>query len=194
MTNYTELSDDELVAYLRQDKLNAFEEIYKRYWKRLYGAAYKRLRSKELCEEIVQELFTNLWIKRQTLNIKTGLAAYLFASVSHYIIDYYRKEMIREKYREAFKVIHNNTDNSTEEAILLKDLSDTLETEISHLPDKCRSVYELSRKEHKSNKEIALYLGISEKTVENHLTRALKKLQIGLNHYMGILMCLWLLK
>ena len=195
MTDYTILSEEELVACLKQDELNAFKEIYTRYWKRLYSAAYKRLKNKELCEEIVQELFTNLWIKRQTLHINTGLAAYLYSSVSHYVIDQYRKEMVREKYREAFKVIHNrDTDNSTEEAILLKDLTDTIETEISHLPDKCRSVYELSRKEHKSNKEIAMYLGISEKTVENHLTKALKRLQIGLNHYLGLMLFLWFCK
>lgn len=191
MTDYTILSEEELVVYLKQDKLNAFKEIYTRYWKRLYSAAYKRLKNKELCEEIVQELFTNLWIKRQTLHINTGLAAYLYSSVSHYVIDQYRKELVREKYREAFKVIHSQqTDNSTEEAILLKDLTDTIESEISHLPDKCRSVYELSRKEHKSNKEIAMYLGISEKTVENHLTKALKRLQIGLNHYLGLVLFL----
>jgi RNA polymerase sigma-70 factor (family 1) len=195
MTDYTILSEEELVAYLKQDKLNAFKEIYTRYWKRLYSAAYKRLKNKELCEEIVQELFTNLWIKRQTLHINTGLAAYLYSSVSHYVIDQYRKELVREKYREAFKVIHSrDADNSTEEAILLKDLTDTIESEISHLPDKCRSVYELSRKEHKSNKEIAMYLGISEKTVENHLTKALKRLQIGLNHYLGLILFLWFLR
>jgi RNA polymerase sigma-70 factor (family 1) len=195
MTDYTKLSEEELVGYLKQDKLHAFKEIYTRYWKRLYGAAYKRLKNKELCEEIVQELFTTLWMKRQTLHISTGLAAYLYSSVSHYVIDYYRKELVREKYRESFKVIHSrDTNNSTEEAVLLKDLTDTIELEISHLPDKCRSVYELSRKEHKSNKEIALFLGISEKTVENHLTKALKRLQIGLNHYLGLLMFLWIFK
>lgn len=184
MTDYNKLSEKELVEYLKQDKLSAFKEIYTRYWKVLYGAAYKRLKSKEQSEEIVQELFTNLWVKRHTVNINNGLAPYLFTSVSHYVIDYYRKEMVREKYKQAFKVIHfNDADNSTEETILLKDLTETIESEISQLPDKCRSVYELSRKEHKTNKEIALYLGISEKTVENHLTKALKRLQLGLSHY-----------
>lgn len=193
MTDYTKLSEEELVACLQQDKLNAFKEIYARYWRKLFSAAFKRLKNKDLSEEIVQELFTNLWVKRHSLHLENGVAAYLYTSVSHYVIDYYRKELVREKYRQQFKVIHNDMDNSTEESILLKDLTETIESEISQLPDKCRSVFELSRKEHKSNKEIALYLGISEKTVENHLTKALKKLHLGLSHYLGILMFLWFL-
>ncbi|MDB5133310.1 MAG: polymerase sigma-70 factor [Mucilaginibacter sp.] len=190
MSDFSKLSDEELVVLLKQERLVAFREIYKRYWKNLYGAAYKRLKSKELAEEIVQELFTNLWVKKQTLQIKTALAGYLFTSVSHYIIDHYRKELVKAKYTEAFKITYQETDHSTEETILLRDLTDTIESEINQLPDKCRSVYELSRKEYKSNKEIALYLGISEKTVENHLTKALKKLRMGLTHYMMLALLL----
>ncbi|MDF2432645.1 MAG: hypothetical protein JWP44_2276 [Mucilaginibacter sp.] len=71
---------------------------------------------------------------------------------------------------------------------MLKDLTSTIKTEVNQLPDKCRSVYELSRNEHKTNKEIANYLGISEKTVENHLTKALKRLRLGLSHYLMIVL------
>lgn len=192
MTDYTRLSEKELVELLREDKLSAFKELYKRYWKKLYGAAYKRLRNKEQCEEIVQELFTNLWVKRHELPLINGVSSYLYTSVTHLVIDHYRKELVRQKYRETFKLVHyQEADNSTEEAILLKDLTETIESEISQLPDKCRSVYELSRKEHKSNKEIAMQMGISEKTVENHLTKALKRLQLGLSHYLVLVLCLW---
>lgn len=193
MTEYNKLSEKELVDYLKQDKLSAFKEIYERYWKPLYGAAYKRLKSKELSEEVVQELFTNLWIKRHTLNISNGVSGYLYNAVIHQVIDHYRKELVREKYKQAFRVIHSDMDNSTEEAIMLKELTETIESEIRLLPDKCRSVYELSRKEHKSNKEIAAALGISEKTVENHLTKALKRLQLGLSNYNVLLVSLLLL-
>jgi RNA polymerase sigma-70 factor (ECF subfamily) len=186
MTDFTELSEEELIRLLKQDRLNAFREIYSRYWKRLFDEAYKRLKSKELAEEVVQELFTNLWTKRQLLQINTTIGAYLFSAVTHQVIDIYRKELVRAKYNQAFKVVHTEADNSTEDAIMLKDLTYTIEEEISHLPDKCRSVYELSRKEHKTNKEIASYLGISEKTVEQHLTKALKKIRLTLSHYLLI--------
>jgi len=192
MTDFTKLSEDELMGLLKQDRLNAFREIYARHWKKLYSDAYKRLKSKELAEEIVQEVFTNLWIKRSQLQINTTVGGYLHTSITHRIIDQFRKETIRSKYQEAFKTLHSEVDNSTENEIMLKELTSTIENEVSQLPDKCRSVYELSRKEHKSNKEIALQLRISEKTVENHLTNALKRLRHGLSHYLVIVVALLL--
>ncbi|MDP9081250.1 MAG: RNA polymerase sigma-70 factor [Bacteroidota bacterium] len=150
----------------------------------MFGEAYKRLKSKELAEEVVQEIFTSFWLKRHTLQATTNIGGYLHLAVYNGVIDLYRKEQVKEKYKQAFKVVHSELDTSTEDSIFMKELVYSIETEVSNLPDKCRSVYELSRNEHKSNKEIAVYLGISEKTVENHLTRALKKLRVGLSHYL----------
>ena len=186
MTNFTRLSDDDLIEQLKTDGLGAFRELYTRYWKALFSEAYKRLKNRELSEEVVQELFANLWAKRHMLQINTTVSGYLFVSVRHYIIDYYRKEMVRMKYRTAVEIVHSEADHSTEHMIMLKDLTNSIENEISRLPDKCRSVYELSRNHHKTNKEIAQYLGISEKTVENHLTKALKRLRHGLSHYLPV--------
>jgi len=192
MGDFTKLTDDELIVLLKQDMLGAFKELYGRYWKKMYGEAYKRLKSKELAEEIVQELFTNLWLKRYSLQINTTFGGYLYSTVSHRVIDLYRQELVKAKYKEAFRVVYSETDNSTEDAIMLRELTYAIETEVSQLPDKCRSVYELSRNEHKTNKEIALQLGISEKTVENHLTKALKRLRLGLSHYLTIIVILLL--
>jgi RNA polymerase sigma-70 factor (family 1) len=191
MVDFTALTDDEILLLLRQDKLSAFKEIYTRYWKRMYAEAFKRLKSKELAEEITQEIFANFWLKRHSIQITTTIGGYLHLAVVNQVIDQYRKELIREKYRENFKVIHTETDTSTEDLIMLKDLAYTIEAEVNQLPDKCRSVYQLSRNEHKTNKEIAMHLGISEKTVENHLTKALKKLRVGLSHYLMILMIIF---
>ncbi len=188
MGDFTKLSDDELVVLLKQDKLRAFKELYGRYWKKLYGEAYKRLKSKESAEEIVQEIFTNLWLKRHSLQITTTVGGYLYSIAGNRVIDRYRRELVRTKYKEAFWAVHSEADNSTEDAIMLRELTYTIETEVRQLPDKCRSVYELSRNEHKTNREIALQLGISEKTVENHLTKALKRLRIGLSHYLMVIM------
>ncbi len=191
MIDFTEeLSEEELIRLLKQDRLGAFREIYSRYWKKLFDEAYKRLKNRELAEEVVQELFTTLWTKRQVLQINTTIGAYLHSAIANQVIDIYRKELVRSRYKEAFKVVHTEVDNSTEDSIMLKDLVYTIDEEISHLPDKCRSVFELSRKEHKSNKEIASYLGISEKTVEQHLTRALKQIRLTLTHYLMLVLVL----
>ncbi|MDB5007233.1 MAG: polymerase sigma-70 factor [Mucilaginibacter sp.] len=188
MGDFTKFSDQQLILLLKQDKLSAFKEIYARYWKKLYSESYKRLKDKELAEEVVQEIFTNFWLKRQSLQITTTITGYLYLAVANQVIDRYRKELVRSKYRETFKVVHSEVDNSTEDTIMLKELTSTIETEVNQLPDRCRSVYELSRNEYKTNKEIATYLGISEKTVENQLTKALKKLRLGLSHYLVVIL------
>ncbi|NCD71516.1 RNA polymerase sigma-70 factor [Mucilaginibacter agri] len=192
MTDFTKLSEEELLGLLKQDKLNAFREIYSRHWKKLYSDAYKRVKSRVLAEELVQEVFTNFWIKRNTLQIDTSVAGYLHSAISRSVIDQYRKDLVRSKYKEAFKIVHTEVDNSTEDEIMFKELSYTIEAQVNQLPDKCRSVYELSRKEHKSNKEIASLLSISEKTVENHLTNALRRLRHGLSHYLMLVVILLL--
>jgi len=190
MTDFTTLGEDELINLLQQDKLGAFREVYTRYWKQLYADAYKRLKNKEMAEEIVQEVFTSLWHKRGSLNIKRTLGGYLFTSVSNLVIDQYRKDLVRARYKESFKLVYSEMDNSTEDAILVKELEHTIENEVSSLPDKCRSVFELSRVEHKTNKEIACELGISEKTVEHHITKALKHIRLGLGNYLSVIVIL----
>lgn len=175
-----ELTNEEILVLIQQGDEAAFEELYNRYWKKLYNAIYSRTRSVEWAEGIVQDFFTSLWLKREKLKISSSFEAYAFTAVRYHLFHYIRKEVIRKKYSDAVKVLPVHHPNSTEEAVLLNDLNSRLSTAINHLPEKCRSVFELSRREHKSNREIAEELGISEKTVENHLTRALKHLRLSL--------------
>lgn len=174
-------TDDELVQRIQQDDVAAFQEIYNRYWNKLFDAAYNRLRQKEACEEFIQEIFITLWEKRTSLSLTTGLSQYLFTAVKYKVIDHYRKLHIKSKYLQLADV--QGVDNSAEEMVFLNDLIAHLEKVVMQLPDKCRSVYELSRIQHKSNREIALILNISEKTVEGHLTRALRALRVAAAHF-----------
>lgn len=180
MSNFENLSDKELLAFLKKDQANAFEEIFNRHWAKLYSTAYKRIRNKEIAEEIVQDLFTTIWIKRNELEIEGSIAAYFFTAIRYRIINHIHKETVRNNHKESLMLVSKNYDTSTEDKILVDDLSRTIQKELSHLPEKCRSVFELSRQQHKSNREIAEFLGISEKTVENHLTKAIRRLRVGL--------------
>ena len=177
MRDYEKFSDEDLTGFLKKGDITAFEEIYNRYWSRLYSAAYKRLKSREACQEIVQDLFTVFWLGRKELRIKVSLEAYLVTAVRYKVFNHIEKEMVRRNYRETLPEMSARIDNSTEETIFLNDLNQQLEEEIIQLPERCRQVFELSRKEQKSNKEIALELNISEKTVENHMTKALRILR-----------------
>lgn len=179
------LNDNELAEKLRQGSNAAFEEIYKRYWDKLFNSAHKRLADFELCEEVVQDIFVKLWEKRELLSINTGLSNYLHTAVKYSVIDYYRKRLTEDAFISG-QLLLAQTDNSTEDNIILNDLKRYLEILIEQLPVKCRSVYQLSRAEHKTNKEIAAILNISEKTVEGHLTKALQSLRFGMAEYLPL--------
>lgn len=180
MRNFKNLSDEELSILLSNAVSGSFEEIFNRYWFQLYACAYKRVRCRETAEEIVQELFTSLWVKRN-IRIHTSLAAYLFTSIRYLVLNHIQKEAIRKNFKDSLQTGKSAYEKTTEETVLLNDMKREIEKEINFLPSKCRSVFELSRKEHKTNREIAVVLGISEKTVENHLTKAISRLRLNLN-------------
>ncbi len=96
------------------------------------------------------------------------------------MLHHLEKEIVREKYRNSLRPLAHDYDNSTEEIIFRDDLREHLEKAVADLPSKCRSVFELSRMENKTNREIAEALGISEKTVENHLTKAISRIKLQL--------------
>ena len=187
MGNYSKHTDEELALLLKQAGPEIFKEIYDRYWDRLLNAAYKRVRNTETCEEIVQDVFTKLWTNRASLVFTTGLGNYLYTAVRYNVIDHYRKHAVRESFISS-EHAHIKLDNSTEEYVFLNDLKKHIDMMIAKLPDKCRSVYQLSRIEFKTNKEIATELNISEKTVEGRLTKALHSLRTTIADLMPILL------
>lgn len=181
--------DAELLKLLRLDDRKAFELLYKKYSGKIYYAAYNLFRDKDVCEDLVQELFIDLWTKRNELNI-TSLEWYLKVAIKNRVLMYIRTqratldisaiEMLAGKY---------NTDSR----LLGHDISRLLDDNVAQLPEKCRQVFTLSRKECLSNKEIAARLGISVKTVENQMTIALRYLRSGLSDYLPVITALLLI-
>ncbi|WP_426582179.1 RNA polymerase sigma-70 factor [Mucilaginibacter sp. R-33] len=181
MKRLSDHTDIQLTELFTLGDIDAFEEIYNRYWLKLYSAAYKRVKERETAQEIVQDFFTSFWINREQVKIQTSLQGYLFTSIKYLVLNYKRAEAVRNSYAEILLMVNNSFDNSTEENYYYKELLERVETEVNQLPPKCRNVFELSRKQYKTNKEIAQLMGISEKTVENHLTKALRYLRVNLN-------------
>lgn len=181
MGKFKAYSDNALLELLKDQELNAFEEIYRRYWKRLYSMSYKRVQSREISEELVQDVFTSLWAARASVSIE-NLSAYLFTAVKYKVINHLAKEMSRRSYsKEQLATVHE--DNSTEEAVLLDDLNNALEKAIHKLPAKRQMIFKLHRQENLSMKQVASQLGISEKTVENQYGKAMKMLKLNLKHF-----------
>lgn len=182
MKNFKAYSDEGLLKLLKQQELGAFEEIYLRYWKKLYSAAYKRVQSREISEELVQDIFTSLWVNRHNQQIEI-LSSYLFTAIKYKVINYLEKEMSRRAYAEVQLQTVIPADNSTEETVLLNELNIALEKEIQKLPPKRQQIFKMSRQENLTIKQVASHLGISEKTAENQLGKALKVLKVNLKHF-----------
>jgi len=173
--NYNRFDDIELVRMMSNDNESALSEIYSRYWQSLYISAFNVLKDSSACEDIVQDIFFQLWHKRKALEISTSLKAYLHTSVRYNVFRLIKTQKVRTELFEGIeeRFFFNSAENKLKEREIYHHVSRIVET----LPSKCKEVYKLSREEQLTHKEIASRLNISTKTVENHLTIALKKLR-----------------
>jgi RNA polymerase sigma-70 factor (ECF subfamily) len=179
MSRYQQQTDAELMMSLRQGHSYAFTEIYNRYWKKLLAIAYNHSRNKVIAEEIVQEVFISLWHRREVLNVE-ALNAYLATAVRLSVFKQYQRQKRKDEIAE--QAAGSVITTWDEEMVYAKFLQQYIDGIVEELPEKCRMVFKLSRKEGLSIPEIAEKMGIAEKTVESHLTKALKVLKLKLNH------------
>jgi RNA polymerase sigma-70 factor (ECF subfamily) len=182
-------NEAELLRLLRKGSKEAFEEIFKFYWKDIYKHACSKLRCKEEAEEIVQEIFTTLWDKREQLLI-TNLTYYLHTSVKNKVLNILRSQIVQDKYWEYYKVYLTGENTITEETVYYNDLKKAVEKGTSFLSSKAKTIFQLSRMEGYTTSEIAKRLNISEKTVEYHITRSARALNTYLKDYRSSILIL----
>jgi RNA polymerase sigma-70 factor (ECF subfamily) len=173
---YSQEVDAALFLLAKQDDVNAFKELYTRYWPELVNAAYKRLNSKEKAEDIVQNIFVDLYQRRTSIVLTTSLKAYLNQALKFKILNEYRSAVIRTKYQR-FLFFSPACKNDFAEGLEAKELEMKIHLILSGLPEKCKQVFLLSRKENLSNKDISATLDITLSTVEKHISKALKILK-----------------
>lgn len=192
MHQHNHCDDVELLSLITEGSQNALAMVYKKYWARLYKSAYALLKDAQACEDIIQEIFLKLWINRDTLQIKISLNAYLYASVRYEVYRQIKLGRVKEDiFDHIFERIQAGSDYNDLE---YKELNWQISAIVDQLPDKCKTVYKLSREEHLSHKQIAEQLNISTKTVENHLTKALSFLRVSMGHALTLELVALLLK
>ncbi len=156
----------------------AYTEIYQRYWEKLFAISYNYCHSKELAEEIVQDIFMKLWDKRYETEIY-NLPAYLATACKFSVY----KHLLKQKRRK--ELLHQNTTDvqltiDEEARIHACFLQNYINRIVEKLPPQCKAVFHYSRNEGLSASEIATHMQISTKTVESHLTKALKHIKLSL--------------
>lgn len=165
------------IVSLQQGDRQAFADIYDFYWKKLLAIAFTLTKDKDTAEEIVQEVFVSLWNRRESVKI-VSLSHYLATAVKFSTFKALQRARRREEIlsaemsQDAFQQDQNTID--------ARFLQEYLHGVVDSLPERCKLVFQLSRDEHYSNREIAAELQISEKAVEANITRALKVLRVQL--------------
>lgn len=179
MTPHHLLTDAELAALLKAGDHAAFAEIYDRFFSVLYVHAFNRLRDEDEAKDVVQELFTTMWAKHESA-VFTNLSNYLYTSVRNRIINAVAHKAVATKYIEALPQSVIIEVCITDYKVRERQLAAIIAREIATLPPKMREVFEMSRRNNLSHKEIADHLGITEQSVRSHIKNALKILRVRL--------------
>ena len=175
------LSDSMLL--IAEEEQSAFRELYDRYWEQLYKKALTRLGNDADAQDAVQEVFISCWRNRKTIEVKESLAPYLYTALKYWII----KKVYRQSQKGIIVPLSTEsleqTELTTEEFLQYKELQHLIADEVSKLPEKMQRIYRLSRIEQLPIALIAEQLKISEQTVKNTITSALKRLREKLSRY-----------
>jgi RNA polymerase sigma-70 factor (ECF subfamily) len=171
-----------LLPLLRESDEGAFTEIYHRYWDKLLVTAMHRLGNMDEAREVVQDVFFNVWKRRDTLRLDYSLNTYLSVAVKYEVLNRLAVKNRQQRYQLHMAHHWQEASPDTENLLSFNELQEQLASLIKALPEKCRIIFQLSREKGYPRKKIASELGIAEKTVEAHLSSAIRKLRNGLGH------------
>lgn len=173
-------------------EITAFEQLFKLNYKKLYVYALTIVRNEMVAEEIVQNVFYKIWAKKGQVEIQTSLSAYLYRSVYNDSLNHLKHEKVKAAYQVH---VSNQGDKYTHNAaskVQLSELQQKLDIALRELPEQCRTIFQMSRFEELRYSEIASQLGLSVKTVENQMGKALRTLRLKLAEYLPILIALFM--
>lgn len=167
----------------------AFEKIFRAYYKRLHGFAYSYLMQAESAEDVVQSVFLKIWMQRETWNPPGTVKHYLFTAVRNEALNKIRhQKVVDEAEDDVIHAFENFKKHSySDEDYDLKELKGEIERAVKSLPPRCRQIFLLNRRSGLTYIEISEYLGISINTVNTQMGRALKSLRNHLSDYLQVL-------
>ena len=174
--------DIHILDSLKEQPETALKVLYDEYYNYICSVVYKMVGDASLAEDIAQEVFVEVWKRRESLDVNLSLRGYLRRVAVNKTLNYIRSQKMNyEEDDQALQIPSN--ENSTQKILEAEDLQKVINDAIDSLPDKCRVIFGLSRFEELSYKEISTELGISIKTVENQISKALKLVRKAVIEY-----------
>ena len=165
----------------------SFERIFTSHFKKLYAYAFTIVKEEVTAEEMVQNVFLKIWEKKAMINdVHTSLTAYLYKSVYHESLNHLKHQKVRSAYTMHAARQKNDVEN-TSSKVQLSELQERIDAALKDLPEQCRTIFQMSRFEELKYQEIADRLGLSVKTIENQMGKALRILRIKLADYLPLI-------
>jgi len=160
-----------------------FESLFKQYFEPLCAFAKSYVYDLEASKDIVQKAFINLWNNKEKIDSDKPVKSYIYTSVRNLCLNYIRDNKKFKSQILDFDTVDENLFTAESDALEVDELQIKIDNAISALPDKSRQIFEMSRFEDLKYRQIAEKLGISVKSVEAHMTKALKALKVDLEAY-----------
>lgn len=176
-------TDKQLIELIAQGDETAFTAIYNRYYESLCRSGFKRLQNESIVEELVQDVFVNLWNKAGELDPEGNIKSYLFATLRNKVLHELRSSMVMAKHARIICQQQNQFAEDSYSLMHSKHLEEKFESVVKELPPQCREAFTLSRFEELSYKSIAERMDISVNTVEKHIGKALSILRRAFKEY-----------
>jgi RNA polymerase sigma-70 factor (family 1) len=183
-----EYSDEQLLLQMQYGDGQAFDLLYEKYWEKTFSDAYKRLRNREQSKDVVQDIFTDIWLRRDVIQI-TNLPGYLQVAVRNRVLKLLEKQKNSHPFFDAIEnlpSLHHFADSN----LLWKELAASYDALVATLPPKRQQIFKMRYQEDLTTTEIASTLRVSRKTVQNQLTRAIEQLKVSLSHIFLFLLLL----
>jgi RNA polymerase sigma-70 factor (ECF subfamily) len=172
-----ELENEAIGTLLAQKDETAFEQVFKTHFKRLHAYAFTILRDEIEAEEMVQQVFFKLWERNENLSLTGSVSAYLYRAVHNESLNYLKHQKVRSKHQLHIAYSMKNEVEHPAKKVMAGELEKKIHIALNELPEQCRTIFQMSRFDELKYREIADKLGISVKTVENQMGKALKLLR-----------------
>ena len=168
-----------LLQKVKDGSKDAFNLLFKKYWERAYSNAYKRVKNAEDAKDIVQEIFTKIWLNRQIQTIE-NFPAYLHVAIRNNVIKLLAKQ---KPFHPFFDILENIPQKNSEadSSLLWNEFLESYEALLEKMPPKRQEIFRLRYHENHTTRDISLQLGITRKTVQNQLGKAVQSLKVALH-------------
>ncbi|KAF0237012.1 MAG: RNA polymerase sigma-70 factor expansion family [Prolixibacteraceae bacterium] len=177
MKSFESISDSELAGKVKTGEKKAYQELFERYAPRISRFSLSYLKNNADAEELVQDVFLKIWEKRDNLDQSKNIKAFIFKVAVNTIYDFIRHKNIENAFSDFVRSNSETSSNNTWHTVIFDEMQENLQKLVAQLPEQQQKIFQLSREEGLTSKEIAVKLNLSKRTVENHLYRAVSFLK-----------------